>query len=153
MMSGVINSVLRKSILSAVGNPLVTGVVERHGMRLGAARFVAGETLDEAVAVHRALNDRGLLTNTTLLGEGVADEAEVETVAQAYVEILDRIASEGLKTNVALKLTHLGLDISEELAFRNVALLTEHAERHGNFIRIDMEESSRDTPYLPKAPG
>jgi len=115
--------------------------VQRYGFRLGAARFVAGETLDDAVAVLRRLNESGLRTNTTLLGEGVRDEAETREVVAAYREVLDRIAAEGLRTNVALKLTHLGLSIDEELAQRNVAELVEHAATHGNFVRIDMEES------------
>ena len=69
--------------------------VQRYGMRLGAARFVAGETLDAAVPVLRRLNEQGLLTNTTLLGEGVRDEAETRAVVAAYREVLDRIARRG----------------------------------------------------------
>jgi proline dehydrogenase len=111
-------------------------------MRLGAARFVAGETLDAAVPALRRLNERGLLTNTTLLGEGVADEAETRAVVESYKVVLDRIAGERLSTNVALKLTHLGLALDEELAFANVAELVDHARSHANFIRIDMEESA-----------
>src|SRR6185312_17351738 len=110
-------------------------------MRLGAARFVAGETLDEAVVVLRRLNDRGLLANTTLLGEGVQNEAETRAVVAAYTEILDRIAAEQLRVNVALKLTHLGLAFDEELARANIGELVAHAAERGNFIRLDMEES------------
>ena len=122
--------------------------MQRYGFRLGAARFVAGESLDAAVPVLRGLNDKGLLTNTTLLGEGVTTEAETAAVVAAYRELLDRIAAEGLRTNVALKLTHLGLAFDEELAYRNVAELVGHAARHGNFVRIDMEESARVDPTL-----
>ena len=61
----------RKGILSATTNPVVMRGVRRYGMRLGAARFVAGETLDEAVPVLRGLNEQGLRTNTTILGEGI----------------------------------------------------------------------------------
>jgi proline dehydrogenase len=117
-------------------------------MRLGAARFVAGETLDEAVVVLRRLNDRGLLANTTLLGEGVQNEAETRAVVAAYTEILDRIAAEQLRVNVALKLTHLGLAFDEELALANIRELVAHAASHGNFIRLDMEESSYVEPTL-----
>ena len=134
-------SVLRKAILAAADSPSLQRFVQRYGFRLGAARFVAGETLDEAVPVLRRLNDSGLLTNTTLLGEGVRDEAETRAVVAAYREVLDRITAESLRTNVALKLTHLGLAIDEELAYRNVAELVEHAAGLGNFVRIDMEES------------
>ena len=120
----------------------------KYGFRLGAARFVAGESLDAAVPVLRGLNDKGLLTNTTMLGEGVTTEAETAAVVAAYRELLDQIAAESLRTNVALKLTHLGLAFDEELAQRNVAVLVEHAAARGNFIRIDMEESARVEPTL-----
>jgi proline dehydrogenase len=134
-------SALRGLILAAADSPRLQRLVQRYGFRLGAARFVAGETLDDAVPVLRRLGDSGLCTNTTLLGEGVRDEPETRTVVAAYRDVLDRIHAEGLRTNVALKLTHLGLSIDEELARRNLAELVEHAARHGNFVRIDMEES------------
>jgi proline dehydrogenase len=134
-------SALRSLILAAADSPRLQRLVQRYGFRLGAARFVAGETLDDAVPVLRRLNESGLSTNTTLLGEGVRDEAETRSVVDAYREVLDRIHSEGLRTNLAVKLTHLGLSIDEELARRNVAELVEHAARVGNFVRMDMEES------------
>ena len=135
-------SVLRSVILAAADSPRLQRLVQKYGFRLGAARFVAGETLDEAVPVLRRLNQSGLLTNTAILGEGVRDEAETRAVVTAYRELLDRIQAEGLRTNVALKLTHLGLVLDEELAYGNVAELVEHAAASGNFVRIDMEESS-----------
>jgi proline dehydrogenase len=133
---------LRKAILAAAESPRMQRGVRRHGMRLGAARFVAGETLDQAVVVLRGLNDKGLLCNTTLLGEGVSDEAETRVVVESYREILDRIAAEKLRVNVALKLTHLGLGFDEELARANIGELVTHAARLGNFVRLDMEESA-----------
>jgi proline dehydrogenase len=135
-------SVLRKAILAAADSPRLQRFVQRYGFRLGAARFVAGESLDAAVPVLRRLNESGLLTNTTLLGEGVHDEEETRAVVAAYRALLDRIRVEKLRTNVALKLTHLGLAIDEELACRNLAELVEHAAGTGNFVRIDMEESA-----------
>ena len=134
-------SALRSLLLAAADSPRLQRFVQKYGFRLGAARFVAGQTLDDAVPVLRRLNDGGLRTNTTLLGEGVRDEAETHEVVAAYREVLDRIQAEGLRTNVALKLTHLGLTIDEQLARANVAALVEHAARSGNFVRIDMEES------------
>jgi proline dehydrogenase len=110
-------------------------------MRLGAGRFVAGETLDECVAVLRRLNDQGLYANTTLLGEGVLEPTATEAVVSAYRTIIDRIADEQLRANVALKLTHLGLDISEELAHDNLRALVERATERDGFVRIDMEQS------------
>src|SRR5205823_2974397 len=140
---GVGLSASRRVLLAAADSPRLGRFVQRYGFRLGASRFVAGESLDAAVPVLRGLNEKGLLTNTTLLGEGVTTEAETAAVVAAYVELLDRIAAEGLRTNVALKLTHLGLAFDAELAHRNLEALVEHAARHGNFVRIDMEESAR----------
>src|SRR6185312_15059945 len=139
----VAETMFRGVILTATTNPGVSRFVRRYGMRMGAARFVAGETLDEAVGTLRRLNEQGLMTNTTLLGEGVRDEATAMAVVGEYERILDCIATEKLKTNVALKLTHLGLDVSEELAYRNLTRLVDFAGERGNFIRIDMEESAR----------
>jgi proline dehydrogenase len=133
---------LRRAILAAAESPRMQRGVRRHGMRLGAARFVAGETLDQAVVVLRGLNDKGLLCNTTLLGEGVSDEAETRVVVESYREILDRIAADRLRVNVALKLTHLGLGFDEQLARANIGELVTHAARLGNFVRLDMEESA-----------
>ncbi|MDP9354117.1 MAG: proline dehydrogenase family protein [Chloroflexota bacterium] len=143
-----LNPVFRKGILAATNNGLVARGVRRYGMRVGAARFVAGETIDEAVPVLRSLNEKGLRTNTTLLGEHVTDEAMAQEVVGAYRSVLDRIAAERLTTNVALKLTHLGLDLGEDLAYANVSQLVAHAATHDNFIRIDMEESARVSATL-----
>ncbi len=129
---------MRSGILAAADSPRVQRIVQKHGMRLGAGRFVAGETLDECVRVLRSLNDRGLLANTTLLGEGVRDEGEARAVAAEYETVISRLSEEGLRANVALKLTHLGLELDEELAYENVKRLV----AHGSFIRIDMEQSA-----------
>lgn len=142
-LSAMVNPIFRKGILLATHNRLVAKGVRRWGMRLGGSRFVAGEDFDAAVPVLRRLNEQGLLTNTTLLGEGVRDEREASAVVDAYLRVLDRIAAEGLKTNIALKLTHLGLDLGEDVAYANVERLVAHAATVGNFIRIDMEESAR----------
>ncbi len=143
-----LNAIFRKTILLATHNRAVAGGVRRYGMRLGAARFVAGETFDECAVVLKSLNDKGLATNTTLLGEGVASEEYASSVVASYRTILDGIAERGLQTNVALKLTHLGLDLGEDVAYRNVADLVDHAAKLGNFVRIDMEESGRVDPTL-----
>lgn len=136
------NAVLRSVILRAADDRHVRRFMGKYGMRLGAARFVAGETLDECVAVLRRLADQGLHANTTLLGESVRDRAEAEGVADEYGRILERIHAEQLPCNVALKLTHLGLELDEELAYANVERVVQVAERLESFVRIDMEQSS-----------
>jgi proline dehydrogenase len=141
MAATLLENATRRAILAAAESSWIQRLVRRHGMRLGASRFVAGETIDESIPVHRRLNQLGLKTNTTLLGEGVATGAEAREVVDTYREILSRLAAERLDTNVALKLTHLGLAFDEELAFRNVAEIVATAAELGNFIRIDMEDS------------
>jgi proline dehydrogenase len=103
---------------------------------------VAGETLDECVLVLRRLNDDGLDANTTLLGEDIRDVAGAAVVRERYEEILDRLSTEKLRANVALKLTHLGLSYDETTAQANLERLVTHAAELGNFVRIDMEQSS-----------
>jgi proline dehydrogenase len=136
-----LNALLRQAILAAVANRTVQRFVRRHGMRLGASRFVAGETLDDAVRAIRALNGRGLRANTTLLGEGVRDASEARAVAAMYEGVVQRLVDEELRANVALKLTHLGLVLGEELALENVSRVVDRAAALGAFVRIDMEES------------
>jgi proline dehydrogenase len=132
---------LRRLILAAAGSTRIRRFVDRYGMRLGAARFVAGVSLDEAVATLRRLNEQGFETNTTLLGEHVTDRGEALRVVETYEETLRRIHAEGLQTNVALKLTHVGVLIDEGFAYENLERLVAEAARLGNFIRIDMEDS------------
>jgi proline dehydrogenase len=141
MAGHAIDLLLRRAVLGATTNGGVRRFVNRYGMRLGAARFVAGESLDDAVPVLRRLNEQGLATNTTLLGEHVADAAAARSVAAAYEAVLERLAAERLDTYVSLKLTHLGLDLHEELAHANVERVVRRAAELGSFVRIDMEES------------
>ena len=116
-------------------------LVQSHGKRVGAARFVAGETLDSCVEVLRKLNDAGLHANTTLLGEAIPDADGAAAVTAEYESIIERLVAEKLMANVALKLTHLGLSFDEELAYENIRRLATRAEELATFIRIDMEQS------------
>jgi proline dehydrogenase len=138
----------RAAILRAADSGWLRRVVDRYGMRVGAARFVAGETLDECIVVLRRLNDAGLHVNTTLLGEDIRSAEESAQVVAEYERILDRIAGEQLRANVALKLTHLGLAFDEEVAYANVERVVAHAAVLGLFVRIDMEQSAYVEPTL-----
>jgi proline dehydrogenase len=139
---------LRRAILAAADSPRLQRFVDRYGMRLGASRFVGGETLDEVVVTLRGLNQQGFRTNTTLLGENVADRAEAEQITATYEEVLQRIAAEKLQTNVSVKPTHLGAVLDEELGYTNIERLAAEAGRLGNFLRIDMEDSALVDPTL-----
>ncbi len=107
-----------------------------------ASRFVAGETLDDAIRVVRALNAKGILVSLDHLGENVHTETDANRAAQAYFEILDRIAQTGVQSNVSLKLTQLGLDLGEDICVNHMRRILQHAQDLGNFIRIDMESSA-----------
>ena len=139
---------LRSAILAAADSPRLRRFVDRYGMQLGASRFVGGETLDEVVLTLRGLNEQGLRTNTTLLGENVTDRTEAEEVAATYHEVLRRVAAEKLQTNVSVKPTHLGAALDEQLGYASIERLVVEAGRLGNFIRIDMEDSSLVDPTL-----
>jgi proline dehydrogenase len=147
-VAAAISALPRSAILHAADSATMQRGVRRYGMRLGAGRFVAGETLDECVVVLRRLNDAGFHANTTLLGEAIEDRDGVARVVESYVEVLDRLGAEQLRANVALKLTHLGLSFDEEAAYENVERLVAHASTRGNFIRIDMEQSEFVEPTL-----
>ena len=107
-----------------------------------ARRFVAGETLEDAIAAARALNKAGRSASLDLLGENVSDEAGARSAADGYLAMFDRIAREKLDANVSLKLTQLGLDLSETLCQELVERIVGHATGLGNFVRIDMEGSA-----------
>lgn len=137
-----VNSLLRKLILTLAGNRLVTRFITRYGMRLGARRFVAGETWAAAVPPVKALNDKGILATLDYLGESVTDEAQAAAARDTYLELLGNITASGLEANVSLKLTQMGLDISDELCLSNVRAVVGRASELGSFVRIDMEDSA-----------
>jgi proline dehydrogenase len=106
-----------------------------------ANRFVAGETLDTALAAVGRLNSRGITASLDLLGESVHNEAEARAAGQAYIAMLDRIHERKADANVSVKLTAMGLDISEELCVAIMHKILQRARDYGSFVRIDMESS------------
>ena len=107
-----------------------------------AQRFVAGETLEDAIRVARELNRAKLSTSLDMLGENVADETGARRAGEYYLRMFDRIAVEKLDANVSLKLTQLGLDLSEQLCQELLEGIVARALSYGNFLRIDMEGSA-----------
>jgi proline dehydrogenase len=112
------------------------------GSKRAANRFVAGESLDEAIRVTKTLNEKGLLVTLDHLGENVYSEADAARACQAYLDLLDRIAQSGVNANVSLKLTQLGLDVGEELCLTNMRHICGKAKQYNNFVRIDMESTA-----------
>lgn len=107
-----------------------------------AMRFVAGDTLAEAMMVVRALNAGGARATLDHLGENVVNLHDARRAAAAYVTALNGIAAEGVDSNVSLKLSHMGLDISRDLCLDNLNAVLRTARERNNFVRIDMESSS-----------
>jgi proline dehydrogenase len=105
-------------------------------------RFVAGETLGEALAVSQKLNSEGLTVTLDHLGESVSTPAEAAEARDVYVRTLDAIQNSGIHGNVSLKLTQFGLDLSYEQCLANVAQLVDRAAQHKTFVRVDMESSA-----------
>jgi proline dehydrogenase len=129
-------------MLRLASNRLLLHFVNRIGNRYRFAhRFIAGETMEEAIAVVRDLEGRGMLASLDLLGEGVRDEDEARKAAQSYMELLDCVAANHLNAHVSIKLTQLGLDIGREACSSNLELILQKAKALGNFVRIDMESS------------
>lgn len=117
-------------------------LIMRNGLaRRSARRFVAGDTLEEAIEVCRQLNSRGLEVTLDHLGESVTDEAGAILATQAYLAMLDAIAEAGVRATASLKLTQLGLDIREGLCLDNMRRILERAQATGNHITIDMESA------------
>jgi proline dehydrogenase len=104
-------------------------------------RFVAGETLDEALQAARECNAAGMLATLDYLGENVSTPADAQKARDAYLEIFDRIAQEKLNANVSCKLTQLGLDLSVEFCEGLVLSIAERASAYESFLRVDMEGS------------
>jgi len=104
-------------------------------------RFVAGETLDDAVEASRRCNDAGMAVTLDCLGENVNTPAEAQAARDTYLGMFDRIAKEKLNANVSCKLTQLGLDLSVEFCEGLVLSVAERAAAYDNFLRIDMEGS------------
>lgn len=109
---------------------------------LVAKRFVAGETVDEAISAAQELNSRGLLVTLDFLGESVQDAAEANAACEQILYLLDRMHAAGIDANVSLKLSQLGLKIDENLAVNNLRRILTRARQYGRRVRVDMEESA-----------
>ena len=106
------------------------------------ARFVAGEDIETTVSAIRELNAHGCTATFDHLNEGVTSAPETEGEVREYKRILAAIDETGIKSNVSIKLTQFGLAFDPELAYRNARAVVEEAARRGNFVRVDMEDSS-----------
>jgi len=133
---------LRSALLYLSSQPQIFRFVRHNRIAKSFAnRFVAGETLDTALAAVARLNARGITASLDLLGESVHNEAEARAAGREYVAMLDRIHERKANANVSVKLTAMGLDISEELCVAIMHKILQRARECGSFVRIDMESS------------
>ena len=133
---------LRSTLLKLSESPgFAHWVTSNNSTRSMARRFVAGETLDEAIAAARKCNDAGMFASLDYLGENVSTTTDAQRARDAYLEIFERVAKERLHANVSCKLTQLGLDLSAEFCEGLVLSVVERAAGYDNFLRVDMEGS------------
>ena len=132
--------------------PTLQRLASRYGMAEGsgfARRFIAGESIAEAIACVADLAKKGLHLTLDYLGESVASSDAAAAAAADYVKIIEAIVASGIERNISLKLTQLGLDVDRATAVDNMRRILEPADRHGFFVRIDMENS----PYTEATLG
>ena len=133
---------LRTGLLWLSEQPRLFSIIRGNGLaRRFASRFVAGETVEAAVAALTQLNAAGIRASLDLLGESVATPAEARAARDTYLETLDCIRHAGADANVSVKLTQMGLAIDERLCVENLRAIIAKARDDGSFVRIDMEQS------------
>ena len=134
---------MRQAVIAVADNPLVTKFFTGSNLARGLVdRFVAGESIDEAIAVCHDIAAQGLTITLDQLGENVHTQAEVDAATATYVAGLRRLRAEGLEPNVSVKLTMLGFDLGDDVARDAMASILETAREVGGFVRIDMEGSA-----------
>lgn len=134
-------SVMRSVLLAGSESPWLRRRAPQFWfVRKSVSRFMPGENVGDALKAAAELRDQGLGTVFTYLGENVTEASEAAQVTNHYAMVLERIRESGLKTEISVKLTHLGLDLNPQLAFANLAKLIEHAGRE-SVVWIDMEGS------------
>jgi proline dehydrogenase len=134
---------MRQGLLWLSERQGIFNFVRRNGLaRKLASRFVAGETIDSAVAAARDLAGRGITASLDLLGESVTAEADAVAARDQYLTMLDQMAAaSGVQVNVSVKLTQMGLDIDEDLCAANLTRILDRAQAVNGFVRLDMEGS------------
>jgi len=133
---------MRAALLALSARPGLGRALDRLPLtRRLVRRFVAGTELEDALTVIQRVNDGGLSTAVTYLGENVATEAAARAAAAGYLEILDQIKRRSLRCVPSLKLTHMGLDVSEGACAENLRRILDRARDHGTLVWIDMEQT------------
>ncbi|MBO8172879.1 MAG: proline dehydrogenase [Bacillaceae bacterium] len=136
-------TLMRNFFLYLSKNRTMNQAARKWGLQFGAQRFVAGESIADAIATIRRLNDQGLLATVDHLGEFVSSKEEATESTDYALKTLDAIADAGVKSQLSVKLTQLGLDIDYGFCLDNMRKIVDRAKNVGNFVRIDMEDYAR----------
>src|SRR5216683_6574082 len=123
-------------------------VVHNRATRAVSRRFVAGEVLNDAIQATQVLNQRHLQVALDHLGENVSDTNQARAATQDYMTAIEQIKQTGVDANISVKLTALGLDVSQELCEQNLHTILEHAQQYSIFVCIDMEASAYTTQTI-----
>ncbi|WP_042352328.1 proline dehydrogenase family protein [Bacillus massiliigorillae] len=135
--------VMRDFFLYLSKNKMMTKMAKKYGLRFGASRFVAGESIEQAVEVIKNLNRQGLCVTIDYLGEFIDNEAEAKKMVDHCIEAIQAIGGEQLDAQLSLKATSMGLDLSEGIVLNNMMRILKSAEEHHVFVTIDMEDYTR----------
>ncbi|RJG23142.1 proline dehydrogenase family protein [Paenibacillus thiaminolyticus] len=141
-------SLMRNGLLFLSKNRMANRAAKKYGLRFGARRFVAGEQIADAIAAVRELNEAGIVATLDHLGEFILTEEEAQESTQFCIRTLQEIEKSGVRSNLSLKMTQLGLDLSRELCMRNMRAILDTAAACGNFVRIDMEDYAHNEASL-----
>src|SRR5215212_6445284 len=116
-------------------------VLPRPIVKKISGRYIAGDTLDEAVSTIRNLNKEGCVATIDLLGESTESKTDAAAKLRDYEKVVDALDEHGLKSGISVKLTGLGLTLNEQLCRTNLEEIVEYAAERGRFVRVDMEDS------------
>lgn len=139
----ILEAISKNFFLYLSNNKVLDRLAKRFGSRFGADKIVGGETFSQAIPIIEQLNHDGLQVTVDHLGEFVTSEAEARNRAEECVEAVQLIAENQLQSEISLKLTSLGLDISHQLVIENMKKLLKEAQARNVTVTIDMEDSSR----------
>ena len=140
----MIDQISKAFFHTLAGSQTLKSIASRYGMRKRgsfARRFIAGETIEEAIEAARAIEAAGMTHTLDHLGESVGTMAEAEAAARSYLGLIDTIVAAGIGRNISLKLTQLGLTIDRATCVDNLRRILDAAAAHDFFVRIDMEDS------------
>ncbi|HLR09459.1 MAG TPA: proline dehydrogenase [Bacillota bacterium] len=134
---------MRNFFLFMAKNKTLTDMAKKYGLRFGASRFVAGVEFEEAADKIKEMNEKGLVATVDHLGEFVDNEEEAIASADECIHAIEVMAEKELDSELSLKMTSMGLDISDELVMKNMHRILDTAQKHGITVTIDMEDFAR----------